>query len=236
MADTLNRIIKRVAAGTSSGSNLLQADRALAAATGHILASNANHLGAESAYRTLRTHAGFLGFWAGSPGDPSTSLGPEVDDIDWEGTGYETAGRTANACLGTHWIVPVGATLAYPKAVLRGRARAPSDGSYAIGVYFGVAPGVGAFPSATSTFDRVHITSTSFVNVELEIALTENDLAPHATTPTAGRSASGVSTVTEAVRVMAATFWVGAYNSANKNSDPSEVADLLGLTLTLEPR
>ena len=64
MSDTLGRILKRVAAGPSSGSNLQPAKRALAASPGHLLASDPNHLGHKSApftytHLTLPTKIGW---------------------------------------------------------------------------------------------------------------------------------------------------------------------------------
>lgn len=231
--DTLGRIVTRVPAATSSGSNLFRAKRALTSLAGHLVTSDLNHLGEEYARRVLSTHPGWLGYWAASPGYP-TSAGPELADIDWEGARFGAAGRTANACLGTFWVVPTGAGGALPKLVLRGRARAAVTAGSTAGVYLGVAPGRGRFPTATSSHKSVHLTSSSFVDLAMVVTLGPADLEPWVTTPSTGHTTSGAPAVGDAVRLMCFSAWVGAYNSTNKNTT-NDVADLLGLTLSLEP-
>jgi hypothetical protein len=233
VSDSLGRIIPRVPAATSSSSNLFEAKRALTSLGGHLVTSDLNHMGAEYAGRVLVTHPGWVGYWAGSPGNPTAS-GPEVSDIDWAGQG-EVPGRTANACLGTHWVVPVGAGATYPRAVLRCRARAAVSFGSTAGIYFGVTPGRGAFPSATSSRARSYLTLSTFVDVRLTLQLRATDLGAWVTSPATGRTTSGTAPLADPVQLMCFTAWVGAYNSTNKNFTADDLTDLLGLSLSLEP-
>lgn len=241
MSDTLGRILRRPPPATSGGSNLFQAKRALASATGHMVVSDLNHMGEQYAHRRLAAHPGWFGFWAGQPSGVVDLAGPELGDIDWASPVYLSSGvfagpgRTANACLGTHWVVPVGATQTYPRAVLRCRARAAVSASSATGIYFGASPGVGTFPTSTSPRDRVRITGSTFQDIELKILLDPVALAPWVTTPSLGRTASGTARVGDAVRLMAVTLWVGCYNSNNKNLAADDLTDVAGVTVGLEP-
>lgn len=233
MSDTIGRVVRRNPASTSSGLNLFEAKRSLTSLTGHLITSDLNHLGEEYSRRVLASHPGWAGYWAGSPGSPG-ALGPEASDIDWAG---QTAfpGRTANACLGTHWVVSVGAGATLPRAVLRCRARAAVDPGAMAGIYFGVAPGRTAFPSGTSSHAAIRLSVSTFADVTLTIQLQLTDLAPWVGTPATGRTSSGVAPLAEPVRLLAFTAWVGAYNSTNKHATVDDVTDLLGLTLALEP-
>ncbi|MDB4930523.1 MAG: hypothetical protein JWM10_3007 [Myxococcaceae bacterium] len=233
MSDTLGRVLRRNPAATPSGLNLFQANRALTSLAGHVLTSDLNHLGADYAYRVLATHPGWTGYWAGPFGSPSAA-GPVVSEVDWTGQSVDP-GRTANACLGAHWVVAVGAGATLPRAVLRCRARAATSPGSTAGIYFGVAPGRNGFPSGGSSHDRVRLTSSSFANVTLKIELEAADLEGWVVSPATGRTTSGPAPMADTVRLVLATFWVGAYNSTNKHATAADVTDLLGVTLSLEP-
>lgn len=232
MSDTIGRVLRRVAAGTSSGSNLFQAKRALASSTGYAVVSDLNHMGDEAAARATWTHPGFAPFYAGAPS--GTVAAPRLNDIDWTGVGYGTVGRTANACVGVTWVVPVGASDTLPSAVLRCRVACGTKFASVVGLYFGVAPGAGSFPSDTSNFASALITSSSLADQSLTIALAQSDLAPLVTVPTTGYTSSGVAPMAAAVRLMTCTLWFGAYNG-NNNSSASQDAFIYGLSVGLEP-
>lgn len=234
MSDTIGRIIRRLPSGTSSGSNTTQAKRALASVTGHLLASDLNHLGTEYARRVLWTHPGFVGFFANSTGSPA-SPGPAVSDIDWTGNGFDVAGRTANACCGVFWIAYEGATGVLPKLRLRCRGRAAVTAGATAGFYLGVAPGVGTFPSADSSHAQAFASSSTLADVALSISLQSADLGPMITVPSHGATSSGVPIIGDTVRLMACTVWFGAYNSTGKNATADDLTDVTGLVLELEP-
>lgn len=234
MSDTIGRIIKRVTPGfVLSDSDPFQYYRALASVTGHMVTSDLNHMGDESTYRTLWTHPGFAGFWAGSPSG-STAAAPTVSDIDWQGTYYNADGRTASACCGVAWVVRVGAGITLPKAVLRCRAACGTKGGSAIGLYFGVGAGADIFPSQVSNHASVRITSSTLASQTLTIQLTEADLQPLVVTPSPGYTATGVPPVEEPVRLMVCTLWFGANNSWNNNA-AGEPGSVFGITVGLEP-
>lgn len=232
MSDTLGRIVTRVVPGTSSGSNLFQAKRALASSTGTLVVSDLNHMGDEYAKRRTWAHPGFVGFYAGPPTD-RTATAPRVSDIDWTGTLYDTKGRTANACCGSPWVVPVGASSTLPTAYLRMRVRCATKTSSIVGVIFAVTPGVGSFPSDASRFDSLRVTSSSLADQELKIILAQSDLAPLSATPSTGSTTSGVAPIGAPVRLMACTLWVGLWSNWN-DSGAGETADVFGLTVGLE--
>jgi len=230
MSDTVGQLVTLVAAGTSSGSNLLQAKRALSSVTGHLAISNANHMGDEYPARRTWAHVGFPAFYAGAPSGIYTRP-PRVADIDWAAP---LTGRTANAISAGSWVVPFGATSTLPRAMLRCRVRCGTKTDSKVGLYFAVTPGVGVFPSDTSRFAATQITSDTLGDVELELALSQEDLAPLVTTPSTGSVTNGVPPLASPVRLMVCSFWFGANNVWN-DSDPTEVGDVFGVTVGLEP-
>lgn len=231
MSDTIGRIVKRVAAGTSSGSNLQQAKRALAASTGHLLVSDLNHMGDEYACRRTWAHPGFADFWAGAPS--GSVAAPNVADIDWTGPLYGTAGRTANACCGGTWVVPLGASDTLPRAVLRLRVACGTKASSSMGMYFAVTPGR-TFPTSTSNRASAVITSSTLTDKTLTIALSQSDLAPLVSSPSTGSTTSGVAPIGAPVRLMMCSLWVGF--SSNWNAPGvGQRASAFGITVGLEP-
>lgn len=231
MSDTLGRILKRVAAGTSSGSNLQQAKRALAASTGHLLVSDLNHMGNEYASRRTWAHPGFADFWAGAPS--GSVAAPNVADIDWTGPLYGTAGRTANACCGGTWVVPLGASDTLPRAVLRLRAACGTKVSSSMGIFFAVTPGR-TFPTSTSNRASAVISSSTLADKDMSISLSQSDLAPLVTSPSTGSTTSGVAPIGAPVRLMVCSLWVGF--SSNWNAPGvGQLASAFGITVGLEP-
>ncbi len=193
--------------------------------------SDLNHMGDEYAHRRTWAHAGFKDFWAGAPSARATA--PNVDDIDWNGPRYGTVGRTANACCGGTWVVPIGASDTLPRAILRLRVACGTKGSSAVGVYFAVTPGR-TFPTSTSRYTSILVTSSTLADKDIALSLSQSDLAPLVSSPSTGSTTSGVAPIGAPVRLMMCSLWVGL--SSNWNSGTaSEVSNAFGLTVGLEP-
>lgn len=235
MPDTLNRIVKLVPAGTGGGSDLTTDYRALTSAWGHLQASNLNHLARENALRTLYTHHGFVGtksLYLPANRQGSFTTAPAVGDLAWypsrDGAGGYT-GRIA-LCCGAHWITRYGTENRWPKIILTCRAKAPA--TYTVGMYFGASPGRTGFPEPSDPFARTTVTSTSYVDVSLEITL--EDAATRAETLTGGygSSASGPHTIMEHATASFVRLWFGAYCSSN---DSAQLASVAGISVYLAP-
>lgn len=233
MTDTLGYILKRVAAGDGGDSDLFTDYRALASATGlAYVVSPLNHLGIENGLRSLYTGPGFVGtkaLRAASVRGAGVTDPPEVYDIDWRNPIDQAGDYTGRVSLrlGTHWITTPGAGLAWPKAVLKCRVKAPA--TYTVGLYFAVTP-ARQFPTVASHRANWVVTNTSYDDVTLTIALQDNDVRRVVTTPVYGAPASGPATVGETVALGLSSFWFGAYCSSDGAADGAIAGISLYLT------
>lgn len=231
--DTLGRLLARPAAGAGGAAEPYQALRPAWSGMGFLeLTSELNHLLYEAAFRTLYTGPGWRGFYAGSPSG-YTAEPRDASDVDWTSPGL--GARGANACLGSHWVPFVPGTRTFPRATLRFRTRAPSNGIDAVGVILLVVPGIGTAPRPGVRMASLLATETSPTWKALSLDLDETDLAPVRLAPTTGAPASGAPVLEDAVEIRAATFWVGAFNTSNKDSTVADIADLTSVSLVLEP-
>lgn len=228
-ADTIGRVIRRVAAGSASTSNAFDDLRALTSGAFQLwLTSDLNLLGEESTYRTLASIPGFIDVSRQGPTGRTTALQPS--DFDWlplDG-GYSPA--PACACLGSHAIHRVAtASATLPRAVLRGRVEPPGTGADKFGYILVASPGRGGLPFV-STFTAGTIAGGgSWTDLEVSITLTSEMTASIAETPALGDGgSSGPSPIGETVVADVCTFWCAFFSTAGK-------CQAVGLTLTLEP-
>lgn len=228
-ADTIGRVIRRVAAGAASTSNPFADLRALTSGAFQLwLTSDLNLLGEEATYRTLASIPGWLD--VSRPGPTGRTTGLQPSDFDWlpVSGGYSPA--PACACLGSHAIYRTAtASATWPRAVLRGRVEPPSTGADKMGYILVASPGRGGLPF-TSTFTSGTIAGGgSWTDLDVSLTLTGEMTASLAETPALGDGgSSGPSPVGETVITDVATFWCAFFSTAGK-------CQVVGLTLSLEP-
>lgn len=230
-ADTVGRVIKRVAAGTASTSNQFADEHALTSGAFQLaLTSDLNWLGEESTYRQLASIPGFTDVSRQGPTGNTTNLQPS--DFDWlapNSAAYSPA--AACACLGTHAIHRVAtATTTWPRATLRARVEPPPVGADKLGYILVASPGRSGNPNV-GTFTAGTIAGGGGVWVDLDVSvnLTAEMTAGVAETPSLGNGgSSGVSTIGEPVVIDACTFWCSFFSTAGK-------CQVVAITLTLEP-
>jgi hypothetical protein len=226
MANTLGRVIRRVAAGSVSTSNRFAALEALDAATAQIfLTSDTNHLGDESTYRELASVPGFLDISRPSPTSAGTATAPS--DFDWFGR-FNATPAPAVQCLGTHVIHRVARTATtWPSVVLRGRCNPNAD----LGACLVVVPGRDG-NAATVTDAGLYAVATystpGWQDLKLSVALTDESVAYVTERPMLGAPTSGVSDASEIVSVACCTVWCAFYSTSGK-------AEAVALTVGLEP-
>lgn len=229
MADTIGRVIKRVAAGSASTSNPFAALHALTSGAFQMwLTSDLNLLGEESSYRPLASLPGFTDVSRPGPTGRVTALGP--GDFDWiaPNGGYSPA--PACACLGTHAIHRVATSSAvWPRATMRARVEPPANPADKLGYILVASPGRAGLPFV-STFTAGTIPGgPSWVDLDVSINLVAQMTATVAETPSLGDGgSSGVSPVGEAVVIDAVTFWCSFFSTSGK-------CQVVAITLDLEP-
>jgi hypothetical protein len=235
MADTIGRIIRRVAAGTASTSNEFADLRPLTSGAAQIwLTSDLNHHGDESNYRTLASIPGFNDILRPGPTGRTTDLTPA--DFDWFSPYATPAGGgdlAANACLGTHAIhrtARAGAT--WPTATLRCRIEPPANPADKLGYILVAVPGRGTLAAGAPAGCYVSGTvsgggSWADLDVSLPLAMPTH-IAPQTDAPMLGRTATGVPAQGELVTVNLATFWCAFFSTSGK-------CQAVAITLGLEP-
>lgn len=236
MTDTLNRFVTRVAAGAGTGSDLTATLRALSSGYGHLLISDLNHAAQENPLRTLFSHHGFVG--TKSLYQPSTygtgyTSAPTPEAINWSDPIDPTGGYTGFASLrmGSHAIHRWGTTGQWPKVRVRCRVKAPS--TYTVGLILCVCRGRGSAPSdaiGPSSWDSTTVTSTSYADTTLTVALTDEHVQHRHAELATGAPASGASPIVEPTDTDECTLWFGAY--CNSNS-AAALASIAGITCYL---
>jgi len=229
-ADTVGRVIKRVAAGSASTSNQFASLHALTSGAFQLaLTSDLNWLGEESTYRQLASIPGFTDVSRQGPTGNTTNLQPS--DFDWlpVNSGAYTP-VPACACLGTHAIHRVAtATATWPRVTMRARVEPPANPLDKFGYILVASPGR-AGPPQVSTYSAGTIAGgASWVDLNVSINLNNEMTAGVAETPTLGDGgSSGVSVLGEAVIIDACTFWCSFFSTSGK-------CQVVAITLTLEP-
>jgi hypothetical protein len=234
MANTIGRVIRRIAAGTASTSNEFEELRPLGSGAAQIwLTSDLNHLGDESSYRTLASIPGFIDVSRQGPTGRTTNLTPY--DFNWFAPLVAPAGGgalAANACLGTHAIPRTArAQDTWPKAVLRARVEPPTSGADKLGYILVAAPGRNTEARTATAGQFVAGTVTgggSWQDLVVSLPLTTDCVAPIFDAPTLGDPTSGVPAIGEPVAVSVATFWCAFFSTSGK-------CQVVGITLGLEP-
>ena len=223
MTDTLGKIIPRVPAATSSTSNLFASARALSAGAGTIfLVSDLNHLMTTTATGVVFANPGAVGFYRG-PNGGTLSNPPRPEEIMWTPPGPDPGALNFRAQFRVDPLNP--STL--PTLRLRCWVKAPPSGTESVGVFLGV----GVFVAPTMRYTSTVVTNTSGEDVTLSLALQNTDLTPVTITPSLGYTSTGVPVIGELYAETVCRAWIGFVNTSNKNSD---VADALGITLSLE--
>lgn len=230
-ADTVGRVIKRVAAGSASTSNQFASLHALTSGAFQLaLTSDLNWLGEESTYRQLASIPGFTDVSRQGPTGNTTNLQPS--DFDWlpaNSASYSPA--PACACLGTHAIHRVAtATATWPRVTMRARVEPPPVGADKLGYILVASPGR-AGPPQVSTYAAGTIAGGggSWVDLDVSVNLINEMTAGVAETPSLGDGgSSGASVLGESVVIDACTFWCSFFSTAGK-------CQVVAITLTLEP-
>jgi hypothetical protein len=230
VTDTVGRVLKTVAPGSASTSNRFEDDRPLSSGvTQLLLASNLNHLAAESAYRMVATIPGFDDIQSG-PALSSISS-PNIATFDWRPRYGGISPAPTSQCLGSHLIHRRGtiepSTALWPKAVLRGRVETPSSGLDYIGAILVVTAGRTATPTG-GKYHALNVPGTGWKDLRLEVQLDDTTVAPIADAPMLGAPASGVPGIAEPLVGYVSTFWCAFYTTAGK-------VQAVALTLSLEP-
>lgn len=234
MANTIGRVIKRVAAGSASTSNEFAELRPLGSGAAQIwLTSDLNHLGDESTYRQLASIPGFIDISRQGPTGRTSSLTPY--DFNWFAPLVTPAGGgnlAANACLGSHPIHRTARSSdTWPKAVLRCRVEPPATGADKLGYILVAVPGRGT-EARTATAGQYTAGTVSgggsWQDLDIELQMTTDCVAPVFDAPTLGDPTTGVPAAGEPVAVNVATFWCAFFSTAGK-------CQAVAITLDLEP-
>lgn len=226
MANTLGRVIRRVAAGSASTSNRFAALEALDAASAQIwLTSDVNHLGDESSYRTLASVPGFLDVSRPSPTGATIAESPA--DFDWFGR-FAASPGAAVQCLGTHVIHRVARTATtWPNVVLRGRC----NPSTTMGACLVVVPGrEGNAASVTDAglYTVAMFSTSGWQDMTLTRSLSDESVGFVTERPLLGAPTTGVPAASEIVSVSVCTIWCAFFSTGGK-------AEAVALTVSLEP-
>ena len=242
MADTLERIIRRVPAGTASPSNLFGELQALGSgAVQAFLTSDLNHLGDESAFRQLASVPGFVdGFTPVARTSPTSASPPRApSDFDWFSPAMYTPLTeypAASLCLGSHPIHRVArGSVAWPSLVLRARVDPPTtsaDKLYACLVAVPGANGNAAPITEASLFALGEVIGGGgWQDLVVKLPLTAESVAQHAARPLLGAPGSGVPGDSEVVATNLVTVWCSFYTS----EVGGKACQVVGITLALEP-
>lgn len=230
MADTLGRFVARVAAGSASGSDMTLAARPLSSVYGHLLISDLNHASNENPLRTLFTHHGFVGtksLYQPSVYGTSYTSAPTPEAISWRNPIDPTGAYTGYASLrmGSHAIHRWGATGQWPQVRVKCRVKAPS--TYTVGLILCVCRGRGSAPSdaiGPSSWASTTVTSTSYTDTTLTVALTDAMLAHDHRELAFGATATGAAPIVEPSDTDEVTLWFGAYCNSNSAAALASIA------------
>ena len=236
MADTLGRVIKRVAAGSASTSNRFAALEALDALSGQVpLTSDINHLGDESNYRTLASVPGFTDLQRPSPTGINQATAPS--QFDWFGRFLPTGGTGSDPacqCLGEHVIYRLARDQAvWPKLVLRARCAPPTLGTDYLAACLVAVPGVNGNAAVVTDRSLYAITNVAgnggtWADLTISLQLTSDSVAWISERPLLGAPASGVPGDSEIMSAAVLTVWCSFFASGGK-------ASVAPITVALEP-
>lgn len=243
MANTLGRVIKRIAAGTSSTSNLFGELRPLGSGAVQLaLTSDLNHLGDESAYCQLASVPGFgVGGVEVARNSPTGASPPNLpSDFDWFSPAMYTPFTeypAAAVCFGSHPIHRVARDSAtWPKLVLRARVDPPTTPADKLYACLAVVPGQNGGSPASITERSLFalgevIGGGGWSDLVVQLPLAAESVAPLSVRPLLGAPTSGVPGSSEIVAVNLVTVWASFYMSEVGGKACQAVA----LTLSLEP-
>lgn len=196
------------------------------------LRNNAVFLAQQNASRHIAAHEGFRDFWRRGP------LWSPPRPLEFQHINRSSTRKTGGAWLdfGAHWFhrvpLPEGTTGALaPFGVLTLRARWRVEGGHTAGAVLAVSPGNdGAEGARTSDDAWERTTSSTWADLTLSLALTENLLRAVLLTPAAGVNATPGDYQRGNVRM--GRIWFGAYNSSNSNTSGNR-ASIVNLSLHL---
>lgn len=211
MADSLSRIVRRVAAATGGTSAPYRDSEALTSLAATLQTSDTNHLLRESALRTLWTGGGWRGFYKRAT-PTSLTTAPTPAQIEHTPPSYGSAW----GCLGSHFIdrLPDGQ---WPVLKLTFLWRSAS--SITTGGVFYTGRGEDRWWDSGDPYDADTTTSTSYVRKTFSLQIREAMLAPIRTPIRPGTGTRSA----EMLRGAALTAWVGFYNSSNNSATASDV-------------
>ena len=197
-----------------------------------VLRNNAVFLAQQNASRHIAAHEGFRDFWRRGP------LWSPPRPLEFQHINRSFTRKTGGAWLdfGAHWFhrvpLPEGTTGALaPFGVLTLRARWRVEGGHTAGAVLAVSPGNdGAEGARTSDDAWERTTSSTWADLTLSLALTENLLRAVLLTPAAGVNATPGDYQRGNVRM--GRIWFGAYNSSNSNTSGNR-ASIVNLSLHL---
>jgi hypothetical protein len=244
MANTIGRVIRRVAAGAASTSNQFADLRPLGSGAAQIwLTSDLNHLGDESTYRQLASVPGFgvggVSIARNSPTAATIAVPSQPSDFDWFSPAMYTPFveyPAASICFGTHPIHRVARDAAtWPRLVLRCRVDTPTTSGDKMYACLVAAPGPNTGAASITEAPLFVVGSATggagWVDFTLTLPLTVSSLATLAVRPELGATATGVSGDSEMVVATVTTVWASFLTT----EVGGKAAQAVGITLALEP-
>lgn len=242
MANTIGRVIRRVAAGAASTSNEFAELRPLGSGAAQIwLTSDLNHLGDESTYRQLASVPGFgVGGVGIARNSPTGSTSPsQPSDFDWFSPAMYTPFveyPAASICFGSHPIHRVARDAAtWPNLVLRCRVETPTTAGDKLFACLVAVPGMNTGAASITEAPLFVVGSATggagWVDFKLTLPLTVSSLATFAVRPELGATATGVSGDSEMVVAGVTTVWASFLTTGVGG----KASQAVGITLALEP-
>lgn len=242
MANTIGRVIRRVAAGAASTSNEFAELRPLGSGAAQIwLTSDLNHLGDESTYRQLASVPGFgVGGVEIARNSPTGSTSPsQPSDFDWFSPAMYTPFveyPAASICFGSHPIHRVARDAAtWPNLVLRCRVETPTTAGDKLFACLVAVPGMNTGAASITEAPLFVVGSATggagWVDFKLTLPLTVSSLATFAVRPELGATATGVSGDSEMVAATITTVWASFLTT----EVGGKASQAVGITLALEP-
>ena len=242
MANTIGRVIRRVAAGAASTSNEFAQLRPLGSGAAQLwLTSDLNHLGDESTYRQLASVPGFgVGGVSIARNSPTGSTSPsQPSDFDWFSPAMYTPFveyPAASICFGSHAIHRVARDAAtWPNLVLRCRVDTPTTAGDKLFACLVAVPGMNTGAASITEAPLFVVGNATggagWVDFKLTLPLTVSSLATFAVRPELGATATGVSGDSEMVAATITTVWASFLTT----EVGGKAAQAVGITLALEP-
>lgn len=242
MANTIGRVIRRVAAGAASTSNEFAQLRPLGSGAAQLwLTSDLNHLGDESTYRQLASVPGFgVGGVSIARNSPTGSSSPsQPSDFDWFSPAMYTPfveAAAASICFGSHAIHRVARDAAtWPNLVLRCRVDTPTTAGDKLFACLVAVPGMNTGAASIAEAPLFVVGNATggagWVDFKLTLPLTVSSLATFAVRPELGATATGVSGDSEMVAATITTVWASFLTT----EVGGKAAQAVGITLALEP-